>query len=135
MSPEQTKHAPPLSMWRRAGDLVFISGHGSVNSRGQFGASDFEGQYRDTMQQLARTLDEIGVSFADLVSVRCYVQHASDIPMHNRLYREFLSEPFPSRTTIVNCLPPGLLFEIEAVALLSQKRERVPAGAKPFDVE
>jgi 2-iminobutanoate/2-iminopropanoate deaminase len=112
----QTRHQPPLSMWRLSGGQIYISGHGCVDSEGNFPFEDFEGQYRYTMEQLSATLREAGVEFKDIVNVRCYVQRSTDIPFHNALYREYFSAPFPTRTTIVNCLPPGLLFEIECVA-------------------
>lgn len=121
MAEGQTKHAPPLSLWRISGGLAFVSGHGCVDSEGKFPFQDFEAQYRFTMEQLKATLHEIGVTFSDVVNVRCYVQNASDIPCHNTLYREYFCEPFPARTTIVNCLPPGLLFEIECVATAPQE--------------
>lgn len=116
MAEGQTKHAPPLAMWRQIGDTIYVSGHGAVNSEGQFISQDFEEQYLYTMAQLQATLEEAAVGFADVVSARCYVCNPADLPIHNRLYRQFFSEPFPARTTIVNCLPPGLLFEIECVA-------------------
>jgi 2-iminobutanoate/2-iminopropanoate deaminase len=47
------------------------------------------------------------------------VADAADLPTYNRLYREYFSEPFPARTTITNCLPPGLLFEIECIACVA----------------
>jgi 2-iminobutanoate/2-iminopropanoate deaminase len=116
MAQGQTSHKPPLTLWRRSGDQIYVSGHGCVSSEGTFLFEDFEGQYRYTMEQLGATLNEAGVEFKDVVNVRCYVQRESDIPTHNVLYREYFSDPFPSRTTIVNCLPSGLLFEIECVA-------------------
>ena len=42
---------------------------------------------------------------------------AEDVALYNQLCREYFSEPFPARTTITNCLPPALRFEIEAVAV------------------
>lgn len=119
MAQGQVRHAPPLSMWRQAGDTVHIAGHGCVNSQGEFPHEDFEGQYRFTMDALRKTMEEAGVTFADVISVRCYIQNPSDIPAHNVMYREYFSEPFPVRTTIVNCLPPGLLFEIDCIAMKS----------------
>lgn len=116
MSQGQARHKPPLQMWKRAGGLIFVSGHGCVNGDGEFLSDEFEGQYRYTMDRLGQTLAKAGARFADVVNVRCYVQNPSDIPRHNELYREYFADPFPTRTTIVNCLPPGLLFEIECVA-------------------
>jgi 2-iminobutanoate/2-iminopropanoate deaminase len=116
MAEGQAEHRPPLVTFTRSRGLIFVAGHGCVNREGQFLHTDFEGQYRFTMDRLATTLEKAGVSFADVINVRCYVQNPSDIPTHNVIYREYFSEPYPSRTTIVNCLPPGLLFEIECVA-------------------
>lgn len=116
MAAGQTEHKVPLRMWSEAGGLIFVSGHGAVNGKGEFVSDEFEVQYRHTMDALGRTLAKAGVSFADVVNVRCYIQNPSDIPQHNQIYREYFSDPMPSRTTIVNCLPPGLLFEIDCVA-------------------
>ncbi len=116
MSENQTEHRPPLSMFRRVGALLLVSGHGAVNARGEFQGNDFESQFRFTMEQLRGTLREAGADFADVVSVRSYVQNPADLPRYNQLYREYFAEPFPARTTIVNCLPSGLLFEIECIA-------------------
>lgn len=120
MAPSQTRHAPPISVWRRAGDFVFISGCGAVNERGEFVSADFVGQYHFTMEQLLAGLQSAGCEAKDVVSVHAYVQNPADLPVHNALYREYFSEPFPTRTTIVGCLPPGLLFEIECVAYLGE---------------
>lgn len=116
MAQDQTEHRPPLSMFRRAGDLIFIAGHGAVNERGEFIGDDFSTQFHATMEQLQSTLRQAGVDFNDVVSVRCYVQQSADLPLYNRLYPQYFDEPFPARTTVTNCLPPGLLFEIECVA-------------------
>ena len=106
----------PLSPFRRIGDTIYFAGQGAVNERGEYTSPDFEGQFRDTMANLAKVLEQAGVGFADVVMVRGYVQNAGDLPLYNRLYHEYFAEPFPARTTVVNCLPEGLLFEIDCVA-------------------
>lgn len=111
-----TGEAPPLSAFTRHGDLIFISGHGAIDSNGHYLAPDFEGQMRHTMQLLQRTLRDAGTDFSHVLSVRSYIQDPTNLPLYNRIYREYFSAPFPARTTITNCLPPGLEFEIECVA-------------------
>ena len=113
----------PLSPFRRIGDTIYFAGQGAVNERGEYTSPDFEGQFRDTMANLAKVLEQAGVGFADVVMVRGYVQNAGDLPMYNRLYREYFAEPFPARTTVVNCLPEGLLFEIDCVAAAGVLKE------------
>lgn len=116
MSDGQTKHAPPLALYRAAGNLVFFAGQGAVNGQGEFIGSDIETQFRHTMGLVRDVLAEAGCTFADVVHVRSYVQNAADIPRYNELYREYFSEPYPARTTVVNCLPEGLLYEIDVIA-------------------
>ena len=41
----------------------------------------------------------------------------------NEVYREMLPEPFPARTTVYVGLPPGILVEIDMLAV-------VPAGGQ-----
>jgi 2-iminobutanoate/2-iminopropanoate deaminase len=116
MAEGQEKHVLPLSWFQKSGDLVFISGHGAVDENGQFVSDDFEAQMRWTMDRLKETMENAGVGIHQVIQVRGYVQNAADIPLYNRLYREYFVEPYPARTTIVNCLPPGLLFEIDCIA-------------------
>jgi 2-iminobutanoate/2-iminopropanoate deaminase len=40
----------------------------------------------------------------------------ADLPLFNQLDRENFRSPFLTRTTVTNCLPPSLKFEIECVA-------------------
>lgn len=107
----------PLSPFRRVGDTVYVAGQGAVNEKGEYTSRDFEDQFRDTLANVEKVLAQAGVGLSDVVQVRGYVQHSDDLPLYNHLYREYFSEPFPARTTIVNCLPAGLLFEIDCVAV------------------
>jgi len=68
-----------------------------------------------------RVLAAAGSDLAHVVQTRNYVRDAEDLPLYNKLYREYFSEPFPTRTTITNCLPPALRYEIEAVAVRHAK--------------
>jgi 2-iminobutanoate/2-iminopropanoate deaminase len=112
----QNEKKLPISSFRRVGDTVYISGQGAVGPDGNYVCDDFEGQFHYTMDRLKDALEEAGVGLADVVQVRGYVLHDDDLPAYNRLYREYFSEPYPARTTITNCLPAGLLFEIDCIA-------------------
>ena len=57
-----------------------------------------------------------GARWDQVKMVRGYVQSREFLPIYNKVYREYFSEPYPARTTIINCLPEGLLFEIDCVA-------------------
>ena len=115
MAEGQEKHVLPISMFRIDGDTVYIAGHGAVNENGDFVGDTLETQMRYTMDAFTKILTEIGIGYSNLRMVRAYVQNPADIPAYNAIYREYFVEPYPARTTIVNCLPPGLLFEIDAI--------------------
>ena len=115
MEPGQTEHKIPISLYRRAGNTIYVAGHGAVTSTGEFVSPDFETQMRYTMGELFKTLALAGATPEQVVMVHSYVQEPSNLPQYNKLYREYFNEPYPSRTTITGCLPPGLEFEIECI--------------------
>ncbi len=109
----------PFSHATRVGDLVFVSGQASVDlGTGEIIAGTFADEFERSLENLKSILAAAGAGIEDIVKVGCYVRRDEDLPEFNRLYREYFSEPFPARTTITNCLPPSLLFEIDCVAVL-----------------
>lgn len=112
----------PFSPVIVAGDFVFVSGQASVDTQGQIVSDSFEGEFRRSVENLRRVLAAAGCTLADVIQTRNYVREASDVPRYNQLYREYFSDPFPTRTTITNCLPPTLKYEIEAVAVKQSAR-------------
>ena len=111
-----TSHLP-FSPAVVVGDLIFVSGQASVDAAGKIVSDTFEGEFRRSVENLRKVLESAGSDLAHVVQTRNYIRDAEDVPRYNELYREYFSEPFPARTTITNCLPPALRFEIEAVAV------------------
>ena len=107
----------PFSPAVVVGDLIFVSGQASVDLHGKIVSDTFEGEFRRSVENVRRVLVAAGSDLAHVVQTRNYVRDAADLPLFNQLYREYFSAPFPARTTITNCLPPSLRFEIEVVAV------------------
>jgi 2-iminobutanoate/2-iminopropanoate deaminase len=107
----------PFSPAVVVGDLIFVSGQASVDATGQIVSDTFEGEFRRSLENLRKVLEAAGSDLANVVQTRNYVRDAEDVGVFNRLYREYFQEPYPARTTITNCLPPALRYEIEAVAV------------------
>lgn len=107
----------PFSPSVVVGDLVFVSGQASVDEAGKIVGDTFEGEFRRSVENLRKVLEAAGSDLAHVVQTRNYVRDAGDVPLFNQLYREYFTAPFPARTTITNCLPPTLRYEIEAVAV------------------
>ena len=110
-----TSHLP-FSPAVRAGGFVFVSGQASVDESGKIVADTFEGEFRRSLENVKRILHAAGLTLADVVQVRSYVDDMADLQEYNRLYREFFTEPFPARTTVVNCLGGALKYEIDVTA-------------------
>jgi 2-iminobutanoate/2-iminopropanoate deaminase len=106
----------PFSPAIRAGDFVFLSGQASVDDEGKIINASFAEECRRSFENLGKILQASGLSFADVVQVRNYVNQQEDLAEFNQIYREFFREPFPARTTIMGCLGTVLKFEVDAVA-------------------
>src|SRR3954452_8141602 len=112
----------PFSPAVQFGDLIFISGQASVDATGKIVSDTFEGEFRRSIENVRKVLAAAGSDLAHVVQVRSYVRDAEEVPLYNQLYREYFAEPFPARTTITNCLPAALRFEIEVVAVAKPGR-------------
>jgi 2-iminobutanoate/2-iminopropanoate deaminase len=111
-----TSHLP-FSPSVVVGDFIFVSGQASVDETGKIVGDTFEGEFRRSVENLRKVLEAAGSDLAHVVQTRNYVRDAEDVPLFNQLYREYFTAPFPARTTITNCLPATLRYEIEAVAV------------------
>lgn len=109
----------PFSPAVQVGDVIYVSGQASVDAAGQIVPDTFEGEFRRSVENLRKVLESAGSSLDQVVQTRNYVRDAANLPIYNQLYREYFKAPFPARTTITNCLPPSLQFEIECVAVKS----------------
>lgn len=111
-----TSHLP-FSPCIAVGDLIFVSGQASVDETGNIVPDTFEGEFRRSIENLRKILEAAGSDLDHVVQTRNYVDTADDLPLYNRLYRECFKQPYPTRTTITNCLGGKIRYEIEAIAV------------------
>ncbi len=114
----------PFSPGILAGGFLFVSGQASVDKAGQIVVDTFEGEFRRSMENVQKVLAGAGLTLSDVVQVRCYVDSPDDLAEYNKLYRDVFREPFPARSTIVNCLGGKLKFEIDVVAYAASGESR-----------
>lgn len=110
-----TSHLP-FSPAVKAGEFVFVSGQASVDENGKLVPDTFEGEVRRSFENVKRILAAAGLTLSDVVQVRSYVRDPADLPEYNRIYRDYFTPPFPARSTITNCLPESMRFEVDVVA-------------------
>ena len=115
--------AGPYSPSARIGNIVAGAGQAGTDAAGVLA----DGVGPQTTQALANLLASLaanGASSADVISVRVFLTDPAQFDEMNAAYGPFFTEPYPARTTVFVELPPGLLVEIDALAVLAG-----PAGA------
>jgi 2-iminobutanoate/2-iminopropanoate deaminase len=110
-----TSHLP-FSPAIRANGFVFVSGQASVDNTGKIVVDSFEGEFRRSMDNVLNILKAAGLGWKHVVQVNSYLGSQDDLAEYNKLYREYFSEPYPARSTIVGVLGTALKFEIDVVA-------------------
>jgi 2-iminobutanoate/2-iminopropanoate deaminase len=112
---------PFYSTARRAGDTLYLSGFGPVDSDGVVGA-DITEQTRYTMREIQTALESAGASFADVVRVNVFLLDMADRDGFNAAYMEFFAGgPMPTRRLIgAGDLFMGILVEIDCVAYVGK---------------
>ncbi|WP_262249223.1 RidA family protein [Parapedobacter soli] len=108
--------ALPFSPAIRSGDFVFVSGQASVDLDGNIVKASFEEECRRSFENIRAVLKAAGLGFEDVVQVRAYVANQADLPEFNAIYKEYFSEPYPARSTLMGCLGDLLKFEVDVMA-------------------
>ncbi|GAO76673.1 endoribonuclease L-PSP [Meiothermus ruber H328] len=119
----QTDQAPqaigPYSQAIVAGGMVFCSGQIPLTPSGELVAGDVEAQTHQVMKNLGAVLEAAGSSYAKIVQTTCYLADMNDFPAFNKVYAEYVREPFPARATVqVARLPRDVKVEVACIALL-----------------
>lgn len=123
-------HGRPYSPAIRAGNTLYISGQGSMNSDGKLSES-FEERVRQCLSNIRAILQGGGMDFANLVSVHVYLTDLATIEPMNKIYRQMMGDNPPARTVLgVAALPGGNTIEINAIAVADARTKRTvwPSG-------
>lgn len=112
----------PLSQGLRVGDFLFLSGQIAVDSDGNvMGKGDLREQTRVVFENIKTILDQAGATFDDVVKLTTFF--TADIHNYQDYFavrKEYFKNHKPASTGVqVAALAfPGLLLEIEAIAIL-----------------
>jgi len=108
----------PYSMAIEVGDLVFVSGQIPLDATtGKLVEGDVGAQARQSLENVKAILDAAGLTFAHVVKTTIFLTSMADFAAVNELYKAYVGEPYPARSTIaVAALPMGAKVEIEMIA-------------------
>ena len=114
------KPASPYSQGIVAkGRSIYVSGQGSFNpATGQFEPGDFKQQAERTFRNVEAILAAAGAGWKNAVKVNVYLADIQDFAAMNEVYRQFVVEPFPARTTVQAGLSGQMLIEVDCIAVI-----------------
>lgn len=117
-----SRYAPVIgfSSAVQAGGLVFVSGTTAVDGAGAVvGGDDPYAQTREVLRKIGAVLTEAGSDLSKVVQTRMYLGRQQDWEHVGRAHGEVFADHRPAATmVVVDLLDPGMLVEIEAVAVL-----------------
>ncbi|MER6063088.1 Rid family detoxifying hydrolase [Streptomyces sp. NPDC001792] len=118
-----TENAPslpaPLSQGIRKGPVLQVSGQLPFDpDTGEVVGTTVAEQTAQVLRNVTAVLKAAGAGLEDVVMLRVYLTDPAHLPELNEAYAAVVGEPFPARTTVYMQLPPGLLVEIDALAVL-----------------
>jgi 2-iminobutanoate/2-iminopropanoate deaminase len=109
----------PYSAGIKVGNLLFLAGQGPMDASGARVGDSFADQARATFGNLERVAQAAGTSLKNAVRIGAYLSSLEYFDEFNEVMKEFVSEPYPSRTTIPVELR-GFDVEIDAVVFVPE---------------
>ncbi|MBM4104415.1 MAG: RidA family protein [Planctomycetes bacterium] len=119
----QTDAAPkaigPYSQAVMAGNMFFASGQLGIDpATGKMVEGGAKEQARQALKNIRALLEAAGLSFNHIVQVQIFLADLADFAQVNEVYKTFLTEPYPARSTFqVAGLPLAAKVEIQTVAI------------------
>jgi len=118
----RTSEAPTpvaaFSQGVRKGNLLQVAGQVAFDADGTIVADTVAEQTRQALRNVNAVLAAAGASMDDVIMLRVYLTDTAHFGEMNEAYGEFMTEPYPARTTVYVGLPAGLLVEIDALAVV-----------------
>ncbi len=104
-----------------SGRTLYVSGQGSFDPvTNSFQPGAFREQAERTFRNVGLILEAAGASWQNVVKVNVYLANALDFAAMNEVYRQFVSEPYPARTTVQAGLIGQMLIEVDCIAVLPE---------------
>ena len=116
------KGAAPAGPYSQAivaeGRFVFVSGQGPADPEtGELCLGSFCEQAERVFRNIGILLEASGASWEHVVKVSAFLADLGDFPEFNEVYKQFVVEPYPARTTVQAGLGK-IAIEVDCIAVL-----------------
>jgi len=114
----------PYMPGTKRGDFVFVSGQVAWDESGNVvGEGDIAAQTCQVLSNVRGVLNQAGADLDDVMMVTVFMADISQFDEMNAAYLGVFGENLPARTTVeAGIARPGLLVEIDAIAMLASDR-------------
>jgi 2-iminobutanoate/2-iminopropanoate deaminase len=109
----------PYSQAIASGPFLFCSGQIAIDPKTNEvkASSSIPDQTKLVMENIKAVLSSNNMNFSHVVKTTIYLLDMADFANVNEVYSQYLSEPYPARSTVaVAGLPKGVRVEIEVLA-------------------
>lgn len=108
----------PFSDGVVVGNTLYLSGQQGNDDKGKLPAGGIGPETQATLQNLEKVIKAAGFQLKDIVAVNVYLADMHEFGDMNKVYKAFLPDPKPTRTTIqAAALVNNARVEISAIAV------------------
>jgi 2-iminobutanoate/2-iminopropanoate deaminase len=118
------KGAKPVGPYSQAivadGPTVYVAGQGPLNPEtNELVLGSFREQAERVFQNIGILLEAAGAGWENVVKVNVYLADFNNFAEMNEVYRKYLREPYPARTTI-QAVIGVIAIEVDCIAVVPQ---------------
>ncbi len=111
--------AGPYSQGIQVGQMIYTAGQVALDpATGKLVGDTIAEQTARVLDNVAAVLEAAGSSLAHVVKTTVFLSDLAHFGGMNEVYSRYFPGDKPARSTVGVALPPGILVEIEAVAVI-----------------
>ena len=118
------KGAPPAGIYSQGivadGPVAYIAGQGPLDpATGRMVEGGFREQATRVFDNLTILLEAAGTSWEHVTKVGVFLADLNDFAEMNEVYEQYVTKPYPARTT-VGCQLPNIMLEVDCIAVVPE---------------
>ena len=123
----QTDLAPkaigPYSQAVQVGNILFMSGQIGIEPETGIMPDSLSDQVDQVMKNITNVVEKAGGDLSSIVKTTIFLLDMDDFSEFNQVYEKYFLEDPPARSCVEATLPKNALVEIEAIAIISNKKD------------